>query len=368
MGKQAVTIVDVAKAAGVSPSTVSHALSGKREISRPVKERIFEKIRELDYRPSFYAQAMKSNSTGMIGVVVNECRNPGTSLFIDSLAAELEKYSYKIVVGLAGLNHRKGAELLRHFSAGLVDGVFNLLPQITPEEAQVLCGSTPVVTNIRDRSIPIRLDYDKLTWTILHYLRDLGHRRIGYISSPTRDPRRPDSEATRQIMAEFLQKYGEEFDPRLVVEGDDSIEGGVSGTEQIMNHGDVTAIFAGNDQTAFGIYRWAYLNGVQIPDDLSVIGFDDVPQAATLIPPMTTVRFPVQGIVAHTVKLLIAKLRNETLPPGQISLEMPLVIRNSVADRNPCSRKSWNKTISGKQISTLNPRERTSTERSMTCQ
>ena len=158
MGKQAATIVDVARAAGVSPSTVSHALSGKREISLPVKERIFKKIRELDYRPSFYAQAMKRNSTGMIGVVVNECRNPSASLFLDTLAAELEKYSYKIVIGLAGLDHRKGEELLRHFSAGLVDGVINLLPQITPEEAQILCGSTPVVTNIREKEHPRETD------------------------------------------------------------------------------------------------------------------------------------------------------------------------------------------------------------------
>ena len=354
MGKQAATIVDVARAAGVSPSTVSHALSGKREISLPVKERIFGKIRELDYRPSFYAQAMKRNSTGMIGVVVNECRNPSASLFLDTLAAELEKYSYKIVIGLAGLDHRKGEELLRHFSAGLVDGVINLLPQITPEEAQILCGSTPVVTNIREKLIPVRLDYDQLTRNILNYLWDLGHRRIGYITSPSRDPHRPDGEATRQIMTEFLKSHGEELDPRMIAEGDDSIEGGIAGTEQIMRLGNITAIFAGNDQTAFGIYRWAYLNGVRIPDDISVIGFDDVPQAATLIPPMTTVRFPVQELVTHTVKLLIAKLRQETLPPGQITLDMPLVIRHSVADRKRISAGRRKKALpSGKKNKTI---------------
>ena len=114
MAKRAATIVDVARAVGVSPSTVSHAISGKREISTPVKERIFEKIRELDYRPSFFAQALKRSSTGLIGVVANECRNPGAAVFIDGLAAELEKYSYRPVVGLTGLNHRKGEEIVRH--------------------------------------------------------------------------------------------------------------------------------------------------------------------------------------------------------------------------------------------------------------
>ena len=145
MAKRAATIIDVAKAVGVSPSTVSHAISGKREISIPVKERIFEKIRELDYRPSFFAQALKNSSTGLIGVVANECRNPSAAMFIDALTAELEKFSYRPVVGLTGLNHRKGEEMLRRFSTGLVDGVINLLPQIRPEEAQQLCGSVPVV-------------------------------------------------------------------------------------------------------------------------------------------------------------------------------------------------------------------------------
>ncbi len=337
MSKQRVTIGDVANAVGVSPSTVSHALSGKRTISLQVKEQIFEKIRELNYRPSFYAQVIKKKSTGMIGVVVNECRNPSASRFIDLLGAELEKYSYKMLVGLAGLDRRKGEELLRHFSSGLVDGVINLLPQITPEEAQGFCGATPVVTNIREKSIPIRLDHDQLTRNILDYLWGCGHRRIGYIISPARRLISDGSDSSIRVMEEFLQEHNQEFDPRMIVEGDDSIEGGVAGAEQIMSLGNITAIFAGSDQTAFGIYRWAYLNEVRIPEELSVIGFDDVPQAATLIPPMTTVRFPVQEVVTHTVKLLIAKLRKEALPPGQVLLELPLVIRCSVADLNRVS-------------------------------
>ena len=151
-----------------------------------------------------------------------------------------------------------------------------------------------------------------------------------------------------------LQARGVEFDPDMIANGNDSIEGGITGTEQIMKLPGITAIFAGNDQTAFGIYRWAYLNGVRIPDDLSVIGFDDVPQAATLIPPMTTVRFPVQEVVNHLVKLLIAKLRQETLPPGQITLDMPLVIRHSVADRKRISAGRRKKALpSGKKNKTI---------------
>ena len=319
MAKRAATIIDVAKAVGVSPSTVSHAISGKREISIPVKERIFEKIRELDYRPSFFAQALKNSSTGLIGVVANECRNPSAAMFIDALTAELEKFSYRPVVGLTGLNHEKGEEMLRRFSSGLVDGVINMLPQIAPEEAQQLCGSVPVVTNIREQLIPVWLDYNKLTLDILTYLWGMGHRKIGYITSPLRMDR---------------QDTGVEFSPEQVYEGDDTIECGIAGAERIFRHGKVTAIFSGNDQMAFGVYRWAYRNGIRIPEDLSVIGFDDVPQAATIIPPLTTVRFPVKEIVEHTVKLLVAKLKKHPLVPGGVTLDMPLVVRDSVADLN----------------------------------
>lgn len=230
MAKRAATIIDVAKAVGVSPSTVSHAISGKREISIPVKERIFEKIRELDYRPSFFAQALKNSSTGLIGVVANECRNPSAAMFIDALTAELEKFSYRPVVGLTGLNHEKGEEMLRRFSSGLVDGVINMLPQIAPEEAQQLCGSVPVVTNIREQLIPVWLDYNKLTLDILTYLWGMGHRKIGYITSPLRMDRQ---DTTVEVMAKFCADAGVEFSPEQVYEGDDTIECGIAGAERI---------------------------------------------------------------------------------------------------------------------------------------
>jgi len=330
MTKKTATIVDVARAVGVSPSTVSHAISGKREISGPVKERIFKKIRELDYRPSFYAQALKNNSTRLIGVVVNECRNPSAASFLDCLAEKLEKYSYKPVVAITGLNHEKGEEMLRRLSTGMVDGIINLLPQIEPEEAEKLCGGVPVVTNLREPAFPVHLDYDQLTRDILEYLWKNGHRDIGYITSRTRTYTSTDT--TLGVMRRFLEEHGAEFDPGLIMLGDDSIESGVSGMEAIYNHRKVTAVFTGNDQMAFGVYRWAYEHGLSVPDDLSVIGYDDVPQAATIIPPLTTARFPLETVVEHTVNLLIAKLEKRPLPSGAINLKFQMVIRKSVAD------------------------------------
>ncbi len=332
MAKRTVTILDVAKAAGVSPSTVSHAISGKRVISAPVKRRIFEKIRELDYRPNFYAQALKNNSTQLIGVVVNECRNPSTAQLLDCLAAMLEKFSYRPIIALTGLNHEKGEEMLRRLSTGMVDGVINLLPQISPEEAEELCGTIPVVTNLREPSFPVHLDYDRLTREILEFLWNNGHRDIGYITSETRAFGYSDSSI--QIMREFMDARGVGFDPELVMYGKDSIESGVACMDAIYKHRKVTAVFTGNDQMAFGIYRWAYERGLSIPDDISVVGYDDVPQASTIIPPLSTARFPLETVVEHMINLLRTKLENRPLPAGVIELKLQMVHRHSVADRN----------------------------------
>ena len=332
MKKKTTTIIDVARATGVSPSTVSHALSGKRVISAPVKKRIFDKIKELDYRPSFYAQALKSNSTRLIGVVVNECRNPSAASYLDCLAEKLEKFSYKPVVAITGLNHDKGEEMLRRLSTGMVDGIINLLPQIEPEEAEQICGGIPVVTNLREPAFPVNLDYNGLTRDILDYFWRRGHRDIGYITSHTRVFGSLDSSIS--VMRKFLEEHGVEFDPGLVMIGDDAIETGISAMETIYSHRKVTAVFTGNDQMAFGVYRWAYDRGLSIPDDLSVIGYDDVPQAATIIPPLTTARFPLDTVVEHMVNLLVAKLEKRPLPTGAIDLKVQMVIRKSVSDRN----------------------------------
>ena len=212
----------------------------------------------------------------------------------------------------------------------MVDGIINLLPQIEPEEAEQLCGAVPVVTNLREPAFPVHLDYCGLTRNILDYFWQRGHRDIGYITSKTRQSGGVDPSIS--AMRKFLEEHGVEFDPGLIMIGDDAIETGISAMETIYNHRKVTAVFTGNDQMAFGVYRWAYDHGITIPDDLSVIGYDDVPQAATIIPPLTTARFPLDTVVEHMVNLLIAKLEKRPLPSGAINLKFQMVIRKSVAD------------------------------------
>ena len=329
MRKRGATIRDVAVVAGVAPSTVSHALSGKRGISEPVKERILAAVRELDYRPSLYAQAMKGQ-TGLVGVVVDDTGNPSTSRYLEVLSAALTRESLCAVVGLAGRERERGLELLRRFSSGLCDGVINLLPAVSPEEASACCGAVPVVTNIREPQMPIELDYERLTEELLSYLWGMGHRRIGYITSSAR---MSGEDTTIGVMERFHASHGVSFDERLVVVGDDSLECGRRGAERLCAEAGVTAIIAGNDQMAFGVYRWARERGLRVPEDISVIGYDDVPLASLASPALTTCRFPVEEVVAHTVRLLLGKLGRGELPSGTLRLRLSLVERDSVCRR-----------------------------------
>lgn len=326
-GRKKVTIVDVARAVGVSPSTVSYAISGTREISAEVKHRIFEKIRELDYRPSFFAQAMKNGSTRLIGIVADQCRNPSAAMFIDALTLELRKHSYDAMLSLAGLDINRGREMLHRFSSGLVDGVINLLPQIDPDEAALLCGKVPVVTNLRQQDALVQLDFATMAREILDYLWKLGHRKIGYIASRTRIYGAEDPAV--RVFSEFASERG--IRSSVIVYGEDTRESGESGAEQIYSRTPVSAIFTGNDEMAFGVYSWAYRRGLRIPDELSVVGYDDVPQAAAIVPPLTTARFPINEVAEFAVDSLLAKL---TAVPDKIApkmLHLPLVIRGSAA-------------------------------------
>ena len=333
MIKKSVTIVDVARAAGVSPSTVSHAISGKRAISPEVKHRIYDKIRELDYRPNFFAQAMKNNSTGLIGVVAEECANPSAALHINALAQELQKHSFDIVLGLTGLNLARGRDMLRRFSSGMVDGVINMLPQIDSTEAMILCGSVPVVTNLRQEFAPIILDFEGLTRDTLEYLWGQGHRKIGYIASTMRNYQGEDPAIA--AFASFLASKGRHLEMQQVVYGLDTIESGVCAMEKLYANFPVTAVFTGNDQMAFGVYRWAHSRNLRVPEDISVVGFDDTPQAATTTPALTTGRLPIAELAEHTVASLFCKLGLLEMVPQPKVLKLPLIIRNSVRSIDP---------------------------------
>lgn len=319
-------ITDVARAAGVSVTTVSHTLSGRRPVGAEVRSRVLRAIRELNYRPNYFAGAMKQSRTGLIGILVDQCRNSATGILLENMEHSLAERGYEIVLGIAGLDAEKGRRLLEKFASGMVDGVINMLPQLSSDEAELIAPSLPLVTHLRQASAPVYVDYEEGARQAFAHLRGLGHRRIGYIGSARRRLNGPDP-----VLAgcrDFLAANGETLDPSLEVNGEDSVEGGRRAAAVLLQRG-VTAILASNDQMALGVYQRAYAEGMRIPEELSVIGYDDSPLATSVFPLLTSVQIPFEQIGRCTVEGLLRKLSGESEPLQPRVITPQLIVRNS---------------------------------------
>ena len=327
MSKRA-TIQDVADYLKVSKSAVSHALSGRRRVSPELSRRLNAAIAELGYKPNFAAKVLTTRSTGLIGVVVNELENPNTVTLLNELSRELGKSGYSITLCLCESREvQEGCKLISRISNGMVDAIINMLPQLTNEEVLAAAADTPVLTYRRHKHSPIIVDYGRGVMQALDYLTELGHRRIGLISvvkvcCGDADPR-------ETAYREYMIRKGL-LDPALIFPGAGDNASGYAGTASLFTLPEPpTAIFAGNDLTASGVFQWAHDHCRRLPEELSVIGFDNSPLAATLYPRLTSVDIFAPRIAVHTARVLLSMIGREQqeVPPAVIHPE--LVVRDS---------------------------------------
>lgn len=326
------TIKDVAVRAGVAPSTVSYAFNGKRSISDQARKKIMEAVKLLDYRPSYAAQLMKTSKTMSIGVAIDQCSNPATSRFMESMGQIMRRSGYHMILGVSGGDKNEGVSIVRHFASGVVDGVINMLPDMSLLEAKQLCRDIPVVTYGRPSAeSPVSIDYRSGILEMMEYLWCLGHRRIGFVAIRNRNTY-PTGDPCIFAAKAFLQSKGGDIDEDLIFNGDGTFESGqLAGYE--LTGKKVTAIFSGNDMSGAGILAWAHTNGVQVPDDLSVVGFDDSPIASAVFPTLTSVQLPSRELAQYTFEGLKNKMEG---PDNWQHQKVPtmLILRNSCKQIN----------------------------------
>lgn len=325
-----VTIADVANHLGVSKSTVSHALSGKRRISSAVKRQVLEAVRELGYRPNFAARVMNTHRTGLVGVVVDSLNNPHTTALLEELGRELARYSMQMVLCSAG-EVENGRLLLSKFSNGMVDGILNNLPGLAEDEARELAHGVPLITYLRHREAPLTIDFAAGTRQALDYLAGLGHRRIAMIPAEHRGGAGEDP---------CLIAYREQFgDSGLVFRTPAAtLQAGLEVAEALFAS-DATAVLAGNDAVASGLLQWAIARNYPLPERMSVIGHDDSPLASLTFPSLTSLRLPIDVIAAHTVKVLMHAIDREQPVPEPLTIVPELIVRNSCAARTQAGGK-----------------------------
>ncbi len=338
-------IYDVAKQANVSIATVSKVLSNTPYVSVPTRERVLQAVRALDYTPSLAARALTGNRTYIVGLVIPY--DP-TYLFSDPFLMEeirgvddaVTSHDYNLLLSTASrslavnqTNQQSAyARLLR---TGYADGAitFETFEGDAPAHQLETAGLPRVSVGYAGQQAVANVvhsdDYAG-SLELVRYLLQLGHRRIGVISGPAN---------FMQAMNERLRGYQHalaayqlESDPQLVAYGDFTSESGYVAAGQLLAlQYRPTAIFAMNDRMAIGAMRRAQEMGLQIPTDLSVAGFDDVPLSVAIDPPLTTVRQNA-FVMGHTAATLLFNLiENPTKTFDSVVLPTELIIRGSTA-------------------------------------
>jgi LacI family transcriptional regulator len=328
-GEAVVTLEMVAAAARVSPSTVSRILNGTAKVSADKKEAVDKAIARLDFRPNPVARGLAGGRTLSIGVVTQSIDSPFYGEGLRGIEDELSAAGY---IPLFVSGHWKAADEQKCIDVLLsrrVDGVIMFTGRLPDRALVALAGRVPLVVTGRQLKAPglSNLSFDNVEGARLatRHLIELGHRRIAHI---TGDTAHADAVEREQGYRLALQEAGIAPDPALVVPGNFLEASGLMGLNQLVeSRQDFSAIFAANDQMAIGAALGLYRRGLRVPDDVSLVGFDDLSGAQYTIPPLTTVRQPVYELGRLSAQLVLALLRGESPavepPPPQ------LVVRES---------------------------------------
>lgn len=318
------TLKDVAKAAGVSLASASYAINGAGSVGEATRAHILKVAAELGYRPNQSAKAMKTGRTGAIGLIVPDLTNPFFPSLAQVVIQAARAHGYSVF-----LTDTEGSPEAEQNAAGLlvqhgVDGVIWFPIEDTGPVSKIIHGVPAVVL---DRNLPgydvIQADYAQGGRLAAEHLIAAGHRRIGVISGPhAASSARQRAEAAIAVVREHAElvwhvhnAFSLDLEPAVAL----ALESRVA-----------TAVIAGADLIAIGALRHIRSIGLSSPEDVSVIGFDDIPWAQLHTPSLTTIDMPVEEMAAAAVATLIRRMSNKAEPPQRQVFDVRLVARESV--------------------------------------
>jgi len=327
----AVTLRAVADYVGLTPGTVSAVLNNapsSRSIPQHTKNRILAAARELNYRPNFFAQSLRKKRTYTIGVIVEEIGDAYGSLVISGIEQHLRQKNFFFLTVV----HRHDPDLLERYAQILmergVEGFITVdmqlrdapsLPTVAVAGHRTLSGVTNIV-----------LDHRHAARIALEHLRDLGHTKIAFMKGA---PFSSDSEPRWNAICEAARDLNVTIDPELTVQidiDDPTPQLGYPFAKKLLERKiPFTALFAYNDISAIGAIRALQEEGLQVPQDVSVVGFDDIQGAAYNTPSLTTVRQPLIRMGTIAAQTLLERIEERLDEPAVIAIQPELVIRES---------------------------------------
>ncbi|MGY3572665.1 LacI family DNA-binding transcriptional regulator [Vibrio sp. SCSIO 43135] len=328
------TIKHVSEHAGVSQATVSRVINGTSRVSHDKKLKVEKAIKELGYRPNSIAQALASSRTGSVGIVVPELGGPFFSGILHCIEENLRRFGYHAVV-TAGSNTEQGQRESVEFLLGRRVDALILHTQHLSDDYLIALEEQGVPVVLVNRFIPemalscIDIDNEVGGKLATQYLLQMGHTKIACITGPLD---KSDARGRLQGYRRALEEAGLEYDEALVSEAGFTEETGVSAMKKLLKREcEFTAVFASNDHMAFGAFEVLKSEGISVPQDISLIGFDNILFARYLTPGLTTINFPIELMSTEAVQLTIQKL-NKNKRDVNFKLSPSLVVRNSVKD------------------------------------
>jgi LacI family transcriptional regulator len=324
----------IAKAANVSIATVSRAMNRAPTVNPKMAKRVWEVIDELDYVPNTHARALVSGRSRLFGLIVSEITNPFFPELIQGFEGIAVEHGYEILIGSTNYDPKRMSHCIRRMLERKVDGVAVMTFGI--EE--------PLLDQLANRKVPLvfidigpkrpgisvlKIDYHHGIRQGVQHLAVLGHRNISFVSGPER------LHSAQSRVAAFLQalkECGITADPSRIVKGDHTMEGGIAAMESILA-ADVrpTAVMCSNDMTAIGVLHKLYRAGLRVPDDFSVIGFDDIHIAEVTTPPLTTIQMSRFELARAAVTALRSHVEGDGVlsDKREFNIQTSLVVRES---------------------------------------
>ncbi|EHS5338202.1 DNA-binding transcriptional regulator CytR [Salmonella enterica subsp. enterica serovar Okatie] len=328
----AATMKDVALKAKVSTATVSRALMNPDKVSQSTRSRVEQAALEVGYFPQSMGRNVKRNESRTILVIVPDICDPFFSEIIRGIEVTAAEQGYLVLIGDCAHQNQKEKTFLNLIITKQIDGMV-LLSSRLPFDASVeeQRNLPPMVMSNEfapELELPtVHIDNLTAAFNAMNYLLDLGHKRIGCIAGPEDMPL---CHYRLQGYVQALRRSGIVVDPHYIARGDFTFEAGANALKQLLEQPlPPTAVFCHSDVMALGTLSWAKRQGLKVPDDLSIIGFDNIALAEFCDPPLTTVAQPRFDIGREAMLLLLDQMQGQNVSSGSRLMDCELIIRGS---------------------------------------
>jgi DNA-binding LacI/PurR family transcriptional regulator len=329
--RRSAVMMDVARLAGVSHQTVSRVLNDHPSVRAQTRDRVLDAMRQLDYRPNSAARTLVTRRSKTLGLVSFDTTLIGPASMLYGIEGAARRAGYFVsIVSVQSLDRRSVVDAISRLRDQFVEGIIALVPQESAVEAlaEVPADIALVGVGLGESSdVPmVGLDNTGGAMLAVRHLVELGHERVHHVSGPRDWP-----EASERLdgWRVVLRQAGVRAPAPLT--GDWSARAGYEAGRKLAGDRKVTAIFCANDHMAMGMLRALTEAGRRVPEEVSVVGFDDIPEAPYLLPPLTTVQQDFTGLGRRSLELLMEQLDTGARTHRKVRLAPNLVVRNSTA-------------------------------------